>query len=259
MAASTSAGTRLRQRDTPAVADARQMGTGATRRGGEPSSWLCGPRPGRLCDAYRARFGPQSRADLRNTPKPRSPPPATSLPTSVSAIPSSSRCSRPANAGDYERFATLAWSRRSWLKIALADCAGPQPLHRAWPGSHAQPRAAESFENEALEITVDQTVVLSWGVIHLSLLRTRERHDEAAGPRLVRFDVDLIPESGLRFSEASLALRLAEGTGRGDPGSGDDSRQAFTRDRPSQLVAHRSSVLERPVRSARRPSARGPS
>jgi len=115
--------------------------------------------------------------------------------------------------GDYARFATLAGEHAQLaedfrLPIArgLSRC-----IHARMRVTRAELGAAESLANEALEITADQTVVLSWGVINLSLLRLRERHDEAAATIQSWFDAELIPESALVFTEASLALRLAEG------------------------------------------------
>ncbi|MGH9289490.1 MAG: ATP-binding protein [Acidimicrobiales bacterium] len=168
---------------------------------------------GALCDAYRARFWtaePGRSSDYAEASLAAARDVASNdvlLNTFVIALIAAGQ------RGDYDRFAALArehakLAEDSRLPIArgFSRCIGAR-MHV----TRAELAAAETLANEALEMTTDQTVMLSWGVIRLHLLRMKERHDEATAMLRSWFDADLIPESGRLFSEASLALRLAEG------------------------------------------------
>jgi class 3 adenylate cyclase/tetratricopeptide (TPR) repeat protein len=188
----------------PAQLDEAMRAVELATRSGDPRA---------LCDAYRARFwtaepGRSSDYAEASLAAARDGAPAeVLLNTFVIALIGA------AQRGDYERFgslarehATLAEESRLPIARGLSRC-----ILATMHVTRAELAAAESLTDEALEITDDQTVMLSWGVIRLQLLRMTERRDEAAAMLRSWLDSHLVPESGLLLCEAALALCLAEG------------------------------------------------
>jgi class 3 adenylate cyclase/tetratricopeptide (TPR) repeat protein len=178
---------------------------------------------GALCDAYRARFwtaepgrsweyADASLAAARNGVSTE-----VLLNTLVIALIGAGE------RGDYERFAALARehavlaeeSRRP-IARGFSRCIGAR-MHL----TGGELAAAELLANEAIEITTDPTVMLSWGVVQLHVLRMREQHDQGISMLRSWFDAGLVPESARLFCEAALALRLA------DAGRTDEAQARF--------------------------------
>jgi class 3 adenylate cyclase/tetratricopeptide (TPR) repeat protein len=167
---------------------------------------------GALCDAYRARFwtaepgrsweyAEASLAAARNGVSTE-----VLLNTFVIALIGAGQ------RGDYERFEALArehaaLAEESQLPIArgFGRCIDAR-MH----ATRGELTAAESLANEAIEITIDPTVMLSWGVMQLHVLRMREQHEKGVAMLRSWFEAGLLPESAQLFCEAALALFLAE-------------------------------------------------
>ena len=166
-----------------------------------------------LCDAYRARFWTAEPgrsweyADAALSAARNLASGDVLLNTFVIALIGAAQC------GDYARFrilaqehATLAEESRLPIALGFSRCIGAR-MHV----TRGELAAAESLANEALEITSDQTVLLTWGVIQLHLLRMKEHHDDGAAMLQSWFDANIVPESAQLLCAAALALRLAEG------------------------------------------------
>jgi class 3 adenylate cyclase/tetratricopeptide (TPR) repeat protein len=167
---------------------------------------------GALCDAYRARFwtaepgrsweyADASLAAARDGASTE-----VLLNTFVIALIGAGQ------RGDYERFAALArehatLAEESRLPIArgFSRCIGAR-MHV----TRGELAAAESLANEAIDITTDPTVMLSWGVVQLHVMRMSEHHEQGISMLRSWFDAGLVPESAQLVCEAALALRLAD-------------------------------------------------